>query len=65
MIKNTWEGEACGVCHNEFDLLSWVDRHEENLGDDTFPDMVYYHSECCPSCDMFWNNVILTDAVAL
>lgn len=55
------DDKVCDHCHKPFTLMDWVDRHEENMGDDMFPDMKVYHQECCPSCEDFWGNVQLTN----
>ena len=33
------DDKVCDQCHKPFTLMDWVDRHEENMGDDMFPDM--------------------------
>jgi hypothetical protein len=60
-MNRQWEGEHCAVCSKEFDMMSWIDRHEENIGDDWFPTAINYHAECCPSCEQFDSNWIVVD----
>lgn len=58
-MKTPYEGIECDVCHNEFTMWSWVNRHEENVGTDEWPDVRQFCEECCPSC------AILDDALLI
>lgn len=63
MTKYPVDNQLCDACHKPFTIMEWVDRHEEDMGDDLMPDIKVYHDNCCPSCDSFWNNVELTDNI--
>lgn len=65
MMKYPVDSQVCDACHKPFTLMEWVDRHEEDMGNELSPDIKVYHDNCCPSCDRFWNNwVELTDEIA-
>ena len=53
------DDQLCDECDKPFTVMDWVDRHEENLGDDMFPEIKTFHQECCPSCVRIWGNAEL------
>ena len=46
-----FQAETCWKCEQEFDMDSWIDRHDETVEDEWGREHdAVYHAECCPSC---------------